>query len=119
MAKITNVSPIGDLDVPLLGRIVHAGETVEVTDDQAATLAAQASNWQVTTDITTTTAEAVDAPASTGTTITPDEPAEASTTAETPTTTDATTTEPEATAGGASQPTTTDTSTTSTEGSEH
>lgn len=50
MAKITNVSPVGDLDVPLLGRIVHAGETVEVTDDQAATLAAQASNWQAVTD---------------------------------------------------------------------
>lgn len=38
---ITNDSPLGDLDIPLLGRIVEAGETVEVTDEQAAILLAQ------------------------------------------------------------------------------
>ena len=115
--KITNVSPIGDLDVPLLGRIVHGGETVEVTDDQAATLAAQASNWQVTPR-SPTADEAVDAPASNDTTITPEEPAGSSTTAETPAAPDSAT-GPEPPAEGAAQPTTTDTSTTSTEGSEH
>ena len=28
--QITNVSPLGDLDVPILGRVVAAGETVDV-----------------------------------------------------------------------------------------
>jgi hypothetical protein len=39
--RITNNSPLGDLDIPLLGRIVEAGETVDVTDEQAAVLLAQ------------------------------------------------------------------------------
>jgi hypothetical protein len=39
--RITNISPLGDLDIPLLGRIVTAGETVDVTDEQAAALLAQ------------------------------------------------------------------------------
>lgn len=38
---ITNISPLGDLDVPLLGRVVAAGEQVEVTDDEAWALLAQ------------------------------------------------------------------------------
>lgn len=46
MPFIRNVSPIGDLDVPLLRRIVRAGEEVEVTKDQADALLAQTSNWQ-------------------------------------------------------------------------
>ncbi|MHA7270400.1 hypothetical protein [Arthrobacter sp. HLT1-20] len=46
MPIIHNVSPIGDLDVPLLRCIVRAGEEVEVTKDQADTLLAQAINWQ-------------------------------------------------------------------------
>jgi len=43
--KIKNTSPIGDLDVPLLGRIVAVGETVEVTPDQASRLLRQADLW--------------------------------------------------------------------------
>jgi hypothetical protein len=43
--KIRNVSPYGDLDVPLLGVVVLAGETVDVTDEQAKNLLAQAENW--------------------------------------------------------------------------
>ena len=46
MPIIRNVSPIGDLDVPLLRRIVPAGAEVEVTDAQAKTLLAQPGNWQ-------------------------------------------------------------------------
>lgn len=46
MPTIRNVSPIGDLDVPLLRRVVRAGEEIEVTKDQAEALLAQASNWQ-------------------------------------------------------------------------
>lgn len=43
--KIRNVSPRGDLDVPLLRRVVRAGEVVEVTADQAAALLPQSDNW--------------------------------------------------------------------------
>lgn len=46
MPIIRNVSPIGDLDVPLLRRIVRAGEEIEVTKDQADALLAQTSNWK-------------------------------------------------------------------------
>lgn len=46
MPKIKNVSPFGDLDVPLLGRVVAAGETVEVTDEQAEALLQQPDNYQ-------------------------------------------------------------------------
>ena len=45
MPKIRNVSPRGDLDVPLLGRVVEAGQTVDVTDEQAARLLPQVDNW--------------------------------------------------------------------------
>lgn len=45
MAKIKNVSPFGALDVPLLGVIVEAGETVDVTDEQAAVLLLQDLNF--------------------------------------------------------------------------
>ena len=38
--KIKNVSPLGDLDVLLLGREVKAGEVVEATKEQAAELIA-------------------------------------------------------------------------------
>lgn len=46
MPKIRNVSPYGDLDVPLLGRVVAAGEEVEVSAEQAKLLLAQETNWQ-------------------------------------------------------------------------
>jgi hypothetical protein len=45
MPKIKNVSPLGDLEIPLLGRVVEAGETVEVTDEEAETLLAQPDNF--------------------------------------------------------------------------
>lgn len=44
--KIKNVSRFGDLDVPLLGRVVTHGEVVEVTAEQAELLLPQADNWQ-------------------------------------------------------------------------
>jgi hypothetical protein len=46
MPKIKNVSPFGDLDVPLLGRIVAAGETVEVSEEEAEILLQQEDNYQ-------------------------------------------------------------------------
>lgn len=41
MPKFTNTSPQGDLDLPLIGRTVAAGETFEATDEQAKLLALQ------------------------------------------------------------------------------
>ncbi len=38
--KVKNVSPLGELDVLLLGRTVAAGEVVEVTTKQAAEMVA-------------------------------------------------------------------------------
>lgn len=43
---IRNVSPRGDLDVPLLRRVVLAGEAVDVTPEQAQALLPQEDNWQ-------------------------------------------------------------------------
>lgn len=43
---IRNVSPLGDLDVPLLNQIVPAGDKVQVTKAQGEQLLLQASNWQ-------------------------------------------------------------------------
>lgn len=36
--EIKNVSPLGDLDVTLLGRVVMAGEVIDVTEEQAVEL---------------------------------------------------------------------------------
>ena len=60
--KITNVSPLGDLDFPLLGRIVKAGESIDVDSEIAGAapdptiegdigtgLLAQVSNWAPST----------------------------------------------------------------------
>lgn len=44
--RIKNISSQGELDVPLLGRIVGAGETVDVSEDQALALLAQHSNFE-------------------------------------------------------------------------
>lgn len=46
MPKIKNISPCGDLDVPLLRRVIETGETVEVTKDQAERLLAQPDNFE-------------------------------------------------------------------------
>lgn len=45
MPKIQNVSPLGDLDVPLLRRAVKAGEVVDVSGDHAKLLLAQTGAW--------------------------------------------------------------------------
>lgn len=52
--KIRNVSRFGALDVPLLGRVVDAGEVVDVTSDQAERLLAQPDNFEKVTTTTTT-----------------------------------------------------------------
>lgn len=45
MAKIKNVSPLGDLFVPAFGLTVKAGDVAEVTDEAAVSLLAQPENW--------------------------------------------------------------------------
>jgi hypothetical protein len=45
MAKVKNVSPLGDLIVPSLNLEVKAGATVEVSAEQAALLLEQSENW--------------------------------------------------------------------------
>lgn len=66
MAKIKNISPLGDLFIPSLNLEVKAGATVDVSDEAAATLLAQTDNWT-----------AADKAAASVTPSTPDQPAEA------------------------------------------
>lgn len=47
--KFKNVSPLGDLEVPVLGRVVKAGETFEVPADLTESFAAQSDVWQPVT----------------------------------------------------------------------
>ena len=45
MAKIKNVSPLGDLYIPALNITVNAGASVDVAKDVAASLLEQSENW--------------------------------------------------------------------------
>jgi len=45
MAKVKNISTQGDLDVPVLNRVIAYGETVEVPDDIAASMLEQVGVW--------------------------------------------------------------------------
>jgi hypothetical protein len=67
MAKIKNISPLGDVVVPALGLTVKANATVDVSDDAAASLLEQTQNWtaadQAAVSITPSTPTAPDAPA--------------------------------------------------------
>ena len=62
MAKVKNISPLGDLIVPVIGLTVPAGQSVEVADDIAASLLAQTANW-VAGDSAPTPTITPDAPA--------------------------------------------------------
>jgi len=46
VVKIKNVSPVGDLDVPLLARSVKRGEVVEVSPEHAQRLLRQGDVWR-------------------------------------------------------------------------
>lgn len=46
MPSFRNDSPLGDLELPLIGRVIAAGEVFEVTADQAELLSAQPDVWQ-------------------------------------------------------------------------
>lgn len=46
MAKIKNVSPLGDVDIPALGLSVKAGATIDIANAEiAASLLEQTENW--------------------------------------------------------------------------
>lgn len=49
MPTLKNVSPYGDLEVALLGRVVEAGEEFEATDEQAERLGAPNENFKLVT----------------------------------------------------------------------
>ena len=51
MPSIRNINPLGDIDVPLLGRTVAANEVVEVTDEQAEKLLMQTGNYESATPL--------------------------------------------------------------------
>ena len=44
--KIKNVSPLGAVSVPMLGREVDAGSVVDVTDSEASMLLRQPRHWE-------------------------------------------------------------------------
>lgn len=46
MSKFKNISPQGDLDLPLVGRVIASGEVFEATAEQATQLSAQPDLWQ-------------------------------------------------------------------------
>lgn len=46
MAKFRNVSPIGALDIPALGRVVQHGEVFETTKELASYFESQPSNFE-------------------------------------------------------------------------
>lgn len=50
MTIIKNVSPLGELDVPLLGCFLEYGEEIEVSHDVAARLLPQAENYEPVDD---------------------------------------------------------------------
>lgn len=56
---IKNVSPLGELDVPLLGSILDAGEELEVSEDHARKLLPQAENYQPVDDEATALADEI------------------------------------------------------------
>lgn len=45
MARLMNTNPLGDIDLPLIGRTLAAGEEFEVDDDTATELLKQVGNY--------------------------------------------------------------------------
>lgn len=46
MAVLRNVNPLGEVELPLIGRTIAAGEEFEVPADVAETLLAQVGNYE-------------------------------------------------------------------------
>ena len=63
MAKIKNVSPLGDLVIPALGLTVAAGASADVDAEFAASLLEQSENWAAADQAAASVTVAPDAPA--------------------------------------------------------
>jgi hypothetical protein len=67
MPKIKNISGLGEVTVPALGITVKPGATVEVSEEAAASLLEQVTNWapadQAAVKVAPTNEAAPDAPA--------------------------------------------------------
>lgn len=50
MPSFKNVSPSGDLELPVVGRVIAAGEVFEVTDSVAPLLLGQPDVWAFVSD---------------------------------------------------------------------
>ena len=61
MAVLKNVSPIGALDIPLVGKVVEANEEFEVPSDVAEVLLGQPDNFQAVTKSKKSTTNASEA----------------------------------------------------------
>jgi hypothetical protein len=46
MATLKNINPLGEIDLPLIGRSLAAGEEFDVSDEQAAILLMQDANYE-------------------------------------------------------------------------
>lgn len=51
MATLKNISSLGDLDVPILGRTVKADESVEINDELVEGFKDQVAIWEVTPSV--------------------------------------------------------------------
>jgi hypothetical protein len=71
MPKFKNVSPLGALDLPLIGRVVEAGEIIEVTTARAKFLKGQTDTWKPMKGSTTDDDHDPDDPAGDGNTEAP------------------------------------------------
>ena len=58
MARLKNINPLGEIDLPLIDRSLMSGEEFEVTDEQAAVLLMQVDNYQAVTAPKATPADA-------------------------------------------------------------
>lgn len=44
--KLRNINPLGEVDLPLIGRVLAPGEVFDVTDEQGAALLEQVGNYE-------------------------------------------------------------------------
>lgn len=50
MTAFENISPLGDLELPLVGRVIAAGEVFEVSAEHAKRLKEQPDVWRLVKD---------------------------------------------------------------------
>jgi hypothetical protein len=50
--RLRNINPLGAVEVPLLGRVLEAGEEFDIDDEQGAALLDQVGNYETVTPAT-------------------------------------------------------------------